>query len=465
MKKILVALLVLALAIPAMADVAVTWTDMGGGHLQIKVAPTVGASVRGVALVLERTAGDATVASTAAVTATGLNTFIDYALTAGAGYTAIGQGHPAAKWNLPGGVATFPAESAKFSLCAGYLDENGVDPKGEGLTVDSFFDVFYDITTDSTITIALDTLRGGIVGDTLGTVTVASPAILDVQEGYTLTASVGTPSGTVTDPGIGAFGPYTGSKTIVAQADANYHFVNWTGTGVTAGKVANPNAASTTILMDADYTVVANFAINVYNLTTSVGTPSGTVTTPGIGVFPYNAGLPPVSIVATPALNNKFVNWTGTGVDAGKVASPTSASTTITMDGDYTAVANFVKKTCREMLTTAEQVEYDKYIAAGKTDAQMVSWCWRFQCRGDADNQAYQPTTLKWQIYQGDMNIMIAQWKKTYATSTNVAADFDHMSYQPASLKWTVYQGDMNIMIANWKKTPTTLVECPSYLP
>jgi len=78
---------------------------------------------------------------------------------------------------------------------------------------------------------------------------------------------------------------------------------------------------------------------------------------------------------------------------------------------------------------------------------------------------AYLPTTLKWQIYQGDMNIMIAQWKKTYATSTNVAADFDHMSYLPTTLKWTVYQGDMNILIVNWKKTATTLVECPSYLP
>jgi hypothetical protein len=116
------------------------------------------------------------VASTAAVTATGLNTFIDYALTAGTSYTAIGQGHPAAKWDRPGGEAEFPADSAKFSLCAGYLDENGTDPKGEAYMIDSFFDVFYT-GTSATIAISLDTIRGGIVGDDLGTVTVTTPTV------------------------------------------------------------------------------------------------------------------------------------------------------------------------------------------------------------------------------------------------------------------------------------------------
>jgi hypothetical protein len=175
MKKILVALLVLALGMPLMADVAVTGVDMGLGQLRITVSPSGGAGVRGVALVLERT-GDATVASTAAVTATGLNTFIDYALTAGAGYTAIGQGHPAAKWDRPGGEAVFPDDSAKFSLCAGYLDENGTDPKGEAYMIDSFFDVFYT-GTSATIAISLDTIRGGIVGDDLGAVTVTTPTV------------------------------------------------------------------------------------------------------------------------------------------------------------------------------------------------------------------------------------------------------------------------------------------------
>ena len=176
MKKILAALLVLALAIPAMAAVDVTATDLGGGHLQIKVAPTAGAAVRGVALKLTRTDGDAAISGTDKATATQFNVFIDYAFSVPAGFTVTPiVGHPLAKASTPGVLETFPA--SEFVLCGGYLDESGGKA---GLVVDSFFDVFYTLTTASTITIELDTLRGGIVGDTLGTVTVASPATLVV---------------------------------------------------------------------------------------------------------------------------------------------------------------------------------------------------------------------------------------------------------------------------------------------
>lgn len=172
MKKILAALLVLALAIPAMADVAVTGTDLGSGHLQIKVAPTGGASVRGVALKLTRTAGNAYIDATTDATATQFNTFIDYAFTTGAGYT-IGSGHCLANPTAAGVLAAFPAST--FSLCAGYLDQSGGKA---GVTVDSFFDIFFEISVDSTFTVELDPLRGGIVGDTLGTVTVQSPMLV-----------------------------------------------------------------------------------------------------------------------------------------------------------------------------------------------------------------------------------------------------------------------------------------------
>ena len=46
--------------------------------------------------------------------------------------------------------------------------------------------------------------------------------------------------------------------------DLHYHFINWTGTGVTADKVANPNLANTTITMDGDYTLTASFAIDTF---------------------------------------------------------------------------------------------------------------------------------------------------------------------------------------------------------
>jgi subtilisin family serine protease len=123
---------------------------------------------------------------------------------------------------------------------------------------------------------------------------------------------------------------------ISAIPDPNYHFVNWTGTAVTAGKVADPNSATTTVLMDANYTVQANFTIDQRTLTTST-TAGGTVTTPGIGTYWYIHGTD-ANIVATADLNYHFVNWTG---DTNTVADSNAAVTTITMDANYAIQANF----------------------------------------------------------------------------------------------------------------------------
>ena len=108
---------------------------------------------------------------------------------------------------------------------------------------------------------------------------------------------------------------------------------------MTAGKVANANAASTTVTADADYTIVANFASDQRTLTISSAS-GGSATTPGEGDFQYDHGTA-VSIQATTGDNYYFVNWTGTAVTAGKVANANAASTTVTADADYTIQANF----------------------------------------------------------------------------------------------------------------------------
>lgn len=67
-------------------------------------------------------------------------------------------------------------------------------------------------------------------------------------------------------------------------------------------------------------------------------TVGGDVTTPGEGLFPdYNAGAV-VNLVATPDDGYGFVNWTG---DVDTIANVNAASTTITMNGDYSITANF----------------------------------------------------------------------------------------------------------------------------
>lgn len=74
-------------------------------------------------------------------------------------------------------------------------------------------------------------------------------------------------------------------------------------------------------------------------------TDGGSVTTPGEGDFDYiqydNPVYTIVPITATPVQYHHFVTWTGTAVDAGKVANPTAASTTVSVDGDYTLQAVF----------------------------------------------------------------------------------------------------------------------------
>ena len=48
---------------------------------------------------------------------------------------------------------------------------------------------------------------------------------------------------------------------VATPDDYDYYFVNWTGN---VGTIANANAASTTITMNGDYSITANFAI-VFN--------------------------------------------------------------------------------------------------------------------------------------------------------------------------------------------------------
>jgi len=73
-----------------------------------------------------------------------------------------------------------------------------------------------------------------------------------------------------------------------------------------------------------------------YDLTIS-STAGGNVTTPGEGTFTYDEGED-VTLVVTPDSGYRFVEWTG---DIGTIADDEDATTTITMNGDYTITANF----------------------------------------------------------------------------------------------------------------------------
>jgi len=151
--------------------------------------------------------------------------------------------------------------------------------------------------------------------------------------------------GSVTVPGEGTQPIDDGQAVaLVAQAEQDYHFVNWTGSAVDAGRVANPSAASTTVTVDSDYTLRANFAANpsaqhTLMISSSSG---GFVTSPGEGSRQYGHGIS-LPITAMAYSGYHFVSWTGTVVDAGSVSNPSAASTIVTVNGDHTLVANFAE--------------------------------------------------------------------------------------------------------------------------
>ena len=73
---------------------------------------------------------------------------------------------------------------------------------------------------------------------------------------HNLTVS-STEGGEVTTPGEGTFTYYEGEAiNLMAEAEEGYEFVNWIGDVDT---VANINAASTTITMNDNYSITANF--------------------------------------------------------------------------------------------------------------------------------------------------------------------------------------------------------------
>jgi len=145
-----------------------------------------------------------------------------------------------------------------------------------------------------------------------------------------------TVGGGVTSPadGIHAYQPGT-VVNLLATPDAGYRFVNWTGD---VGTIAIVNAASTTITMNGDYFITANFEEipDQCDLTIS-STAGGRATTPGEATFTYDVGSV-VTLVATADEGYRFVNWTG---DADSIADVNAATTTITVNGNYSVTGTF----------------------------------------------------------------------------------------------------------------------------
>jgi len=152
---------------------------------------------------------------------------------------------------------------------------------------------------------------------------------------YDLTTS-SMEGGSVTTPGEDTF--TYGEEFVVdlvATPDEGYRFDEWTGDVVT---IADVNAAATNITINGDYSITANF-VKQYDLTIS-STEGGSITEPGEDTFTYDEGTV-VDLIAEVEEGYRFGEWTG---DVGTIADAYAASTNITMSGDYSITANFVRQ-------------------------------------------------------------------------------------------------------------------------
>jgi hypothetical protein len=168
------------------------------------------------------------------------------------------------------------------------------------------------------------------------TVALVAGIVGCVGVAYDLTIS-STEGGSVTTPGEGTTTCDEGEVVnLEATPDAGYRFVNWTGDVDDIDDVEN---ATTTITMNDSYSITANFEEiheDQYKLVTS-STVGGEVTDPGEGIFNYDEGTD-VDLVAVADEGYQFIDWTG---DVDDIANVDDATTTITMNDDYSITANF----------------------------------------------------------------------------------------------------------------------------
>jgi hypothetical protein len=107
-----------------------------------------------------------------------------------------------------------------------------------------------------------------------------------------------------------------------------------------------------------------------YNLTVS-STEGGHVTTPEEGTFTYDEGTV-VNLTAKAGEGYHFVNWTG---DVGTVADVSDATTTITMNGNYSITANFVGVEAGHVgIKAGDWIKITYTIAGLPADQRYAKW-------------------------------------------------------------------------------------------
>ena len=223
-------------------------------------------------------------------------------------------------------------------------------------------------------------------------------AVRPEQRNLTTSSTTG---GNVTSPGEGVFSYDEGAVVdLVATPDASYRFVNWTGNVST---IADIYDAETTITMNGNYSIIANF-LAVYDLTIS-STEGGSVTEPGEGPFLYDEGTV-VDLIAGAEECYEFDRWTG---DVESIADIYAAETTITMNDSYNITANFALLSYN---LTADSTDGGSVTDPGEST-------FTYDCGAVVDLVAEADACYEFVNWTGDVGTIA----DVYAASTNITMD------------------------------------------
>jgi len=244
--------------------------------------------------------------------------------------------------DLAGNLSTeitwsFTTTAITFTITATAGDNGSIEPSGE-VPVSSGADKTFTIIPDTGYEVA-DVLVDSV---SVGAVTsytfesVAADATISATfalQTFTITATAGD-NGSI-EPSGEVVVDYGTDKTFTITADTGYEVADVLVNGTSAGKVTSYTFES----VAADATISATFALPgaTYSLTVD-STAGGSVTAPGEGTYSYDAGTM-VDLSAVAGDGYQFDNWTG---DISDIADVNAASTTITMNGDYSITANFI---------------------------------------------------------------------------------------------------------------------------
>jgi len=238
MRKVLPILLAIAIAAPALADVTVSVAEGTAADqmAEISLAIDGGAVVRGLAITVTVTNGSIDAVADLQEVMAGFNAYIDYYYS-NTGYL----GTLADETELPGavahaladpdaaGVLDLAAPKSVFSISLGALDNSGAQGGVTAGGILAKIALTIPENESATVCIASDALRGGIVGDTLGTVTVDATCA-SIAGPVIPTHTVSTPNAPSILAGgyfVGQSLPATGSGAVCSDGHAVQYRFDW----------------------------------------------------------------------------------------------------------------------------------------------------------------------------------------------------------------------------------------------